>query len=311
MVSVIIPIYNAEKWLRKTLNSVLAQDYLLEIICVDDHSTDKSLEIVKEFANSYPKIIKVFKNPGKGSNSARRFGFIQSKGKFIQWLDADDQLLPGKFKAQVDFLLSNKKCDIVYSDWQMDFYDSKNKLIKSEFIKRTNYQDYLLTLLKNIWSPPNTYLMRRSIVENLHKQGYWNIKTVIAQDREYFTMAALFDAKFCYVQGLYSIYNRWSNKQISAMDFKKRLAYQMELEKKFHDFIKQKKYPKKVERKYLACLNAHVINANFYNPRLGMPFLFSIFNVDWSIVHWKKQLVAPFIYFLSLLKYFFKKFRLF
>ncbi len=304
LVSVIIPVFNAAQWLTKTLKSVIAQDYLKEIICIDDHSTDKSLQILLEFQTKFPDKIKVFTNPQKGSNSARNYGFQQCSGKYIQWLDADDQLLPNKFSSQVQFLQTHPECDIVFSDWYMDFYNEKGKQIKRKEQTRDNYPDYLYELLKDNWSPPANYLLRRAIAEHLYKLGQWNPTTRIAQDREYFTIAALEGARFCYVPGFFSVYNRWSSGQVSAMNFKQRLALQMDMEHRFRYIIKQKNFPHRRQRRYLACLNAHVINANYYYPSIGFPFSFSIFNVNWRIVHWKKWFVAPFLYLYGVIKYF-------
>ena len=303
LVSVIIPVYNSARWLSQTLESVLSQDYLKEIICIDDHSTDESAQILLNFQKKYPDIIKVFTNPKKGSNTARNFGFTQSTGKYIQWLDADDQLLPGKFKAQVKYLEQHPECDIVYSDWYMDFYDSTGKLTKRKKQPRKNYPDYLYELLKDNWSPPANYLLRRKIAENLYKKGLWNEQTKVAQDREYFTIAALEGAKFCYVTGFFSVYNRWSNNQISSIDFKKRLELQIKMEKKFHDLIIKKNFPRHIRKKYLACLNAHILNACFYHPRLTIPYLFPPFNVNWKIIHWKKYPFISVIYIWQILKF--------
>ncbi len=304
LVSVIIPVYNSARWLRQTLESVLGQDFLKEIICVDDHSTDESLVILQEFLKKYPDKIQVFTNPQKGSNSARNFGFVQSTGKYIQWLDADDQLLPGKFKAQVTYLEQHNECDIAYSDWYMDFYDEQCSRIERKARKRTAYPDYLYELLRDNWSPPANYLLRREVAQRLHSLGQWNPATRVAQDREYFTMAALEGSRFCYVPGFFSVYNRWSSGQISAMDFRQRLMLQMDMERRFHGIILQKNYPRGRRRRYLACLNAHVINANYYYPSIGFPFVFSIFNVNWRIVHWKKWFVAPFLYLYGVVKFF-------
>ncbi len=307
LVSVIIPVFNAEKWLTKTLNSVLEQENLKEIICVDDHSTDKSRQILGEFQKKFPDKIKVFTNPKKGSNSARNFGFLQSSGKYIQWLDADDQLLPGKFKAQATFLENHHGCDIVYSDWYMDFYDQNGNFIERKKQFRDNYPDYLYELLKDNWSPPANYLLRHDIAQKLYKKGLWNEQTPIAQDREYFTIAAIEGAKFCHVPGWYSVYNRWSSGQISSIDFKKRLEFQIILEKKFRDLIIAKDFPPRTKRKYLACLNAHLLNACYYHPRLTVPYLFSPLNVNLKLIHWKKYPFLPAIYTWQFLKFAYKK----
>ena len=85
----------------KVIESCLTQKYLHEIIIVDDHSTDNSQEILTRLQKQNPEKTKIFKNPGKGGNNARNYGFSKSTGEYIQWLDADDFLLPGKFEHQI------------------------------------------------------------------------------------------------------------------------------------------------------------------------------------------------------------------
>src|SRR5579872_3830113 len=122
-ISVIIPNYQCEKWLSRTIDSCLQQnEYLKEVIVIDDHSTDQSWNLLSHYQSEYPGIIKIYRNKLKGGNNARNYGFELSEGEFIQWLDADDQLLPGKFAAQLDIFGKHADTDIVYSDWKLDIY---------------------------------------------------------------------------------------------------------------------------------------------------------------------------------------------
>ncbi len=306
MVSVIIPVFNASAWLEKTIESVLKQDFLTEIICVDDHSADNSWRILKSYERKFPGLVKVFKNPLKGGNNARNFGFLQSSGRFIQWLDADDQLLEGKFKAQVGFLLENPGCDVVYSDWYMDFYEN-GRLKERREIRKAQYRNFTYEILSDNWSPPANYLLRREIAEKLHRIKGWNPATPVAQDREYFTKAALSNTKFCYVPGFFSIYNRWSGGQVSAVDFKERLKHQLVLEERFRKIILNGNFPLRERVKYSALLNAHIINACYYHPQLTIRRPFApLINV--KIIRWKKYPFVPFIYIWQHFKFCVKKF---
>lgn len=91
-VSVIIPVYNVEKYLRKCIDSVLAQDYSdYEILLIDDGSTDKSGGICDEYANKYSKV-KVFHQENKGLGGARNTGIDNATGEYIIFLDSDDYI---------------------------------------------------------------------------------------------------------------------------------------------------------------------------------------------------------------------------
>ena len=91
-VSIIVPVYNSEKYLGKCLDSILNQTYTeIEVLCVNDGSTDKSLSILEMYAQSDSRI-RIFtkKNEGKGAASARNLGLKESTGDYVQFLDSDD-----------------------------------------------------------------------------------------------------------------------------------------------------------------------------------------------------------------------------
>jgi glycosyltransferase involved in cell wall biosynthesis len=95
-VSVVIPIYNREAYLRRALDSVLAQDFVnFEVICVDDGSTDGSLEILKKYAARDPRVIILENVVNRGILYTRLRGILSAKGAYIMTLDSDDEFLPG------------------------------------------------------------------------------------------------------------------------------------------------------------------------------------------------------------------------
>lgn len=111
LVSVIIPVYNVERYIEKCINSVLFQDYTnLEIILVDDGSSDKCPEICDRYGNKYSEI-KVIHQPNKGVSAARNTGLDYASGKYIAFLDSDDYFDPsfvsalyGAFQDNVDIV---------------------------------------------------------------------------------------------------------------------------------------------------------------------------------------------------------------
>lgn len=99
LVSVIIPAYNAAKYLRETLDSVFAQTYpFFEVIVVDDGSTDATPSILTEYSDR----IQVLNQSNRGSAAARNFGAKHAKGKWLAFVDADDIWLPSKLALQID-----------------------------------------------------------------------------------------------------------------------------------------------------------------------------------------------------------------
>lgn len=304
MISIIIPNFNNAYWLPKCIESCLQQrDHLQEIIIVDDHSTDNSLEIIREYVEKYPSIVKLFINPGKGANAARNFGFEQSSGDFIQWLDSDDFLLPGKFDAQL-LLLQQQKADIIYSDWLINYWRDGEKY-HSEQKKYEDYFDFLLELLKDNWTSPNNYLMNRKTVEMLANGVGWNPETKVGQDREYFTMAGILGAKFQYVPGVFAVYNKQDKGTISGMNFKKRLELNQKLENRFREEIKKSQIiPNQVKKKYLSILDTHLLKACFYHPKIKLNSPINPVKIHWRLMHWKMQLMMPLIYIKKHLQYY-------
>lgn len=278
------------------IQSCIDQGALLkEIILVDDHSTDNSLEVIRDFCNRYPELIKVFSNPGRGANAARNYAFEKSSGKYIQWLDSDDFILRGKFEAQVPFLESGE-FDIIYSDWAIDFYKDGEK-IKHEQKHYKPFDDFLLELIKDNWTSPNNYLMNRKTAELLAGGIGWNPLTKIGQDREYFTMAGILGARFHYVPGTYAIYNKHSRGTISGLDFKKRLEENQHLEKRLgEEIIKAPALTPHKKKTYLAILDTHKLKACVYHPGIKLSHPINPLNVSWSLMHWKMRLIMPYIY---------------
>jgi glycosyltransferase involved in cell wall biosynthesis len=115
LVSVVIPAYNARRWLASAVDSVLTQTYQsVEIIVVDDGSTDGTAGFV---ASRYPDIV-LLRQANRGLSAARNAGLDAARGDFVQFLDADDVLLPAKLEKQVALLQERTSLAGVYCDFQ-------------------------------------------------------------------------------------------------------------------------------------------------------------------------------------------------
>src|SRR5262245_11671485 len=115
LVSTIIPVYNRPALLVEAVNSVLAQTYRpIEIIIVDDGSTDESAKTADDLAQQNPQEIRVIHQRNTGQALAREAGRQAACGEFIQYLDSDDVLLPEKFELQVGGLRSQPECGVSY-----------------------------------------------------------------------------------------------------------------------------------------------------------------------------------------------------
>lgn len=109
-ISIIIPVYNGARFLAETLESVAGQTYRpLEVVVVDDGSTDQSAQIVAEAQQRLDLPILYYHQDNQGASVARNKGIQMAQGEIIAFLDADDLWLPGKVARQVDYLLEHKE----------------------------------------------------------------------------------------------------------------------------------------------------------------------------------------------------------
>src|SRR6266568_3504859 len=110
-VSILIPCHNAERWVAQAVESALAQTWLQkEVLVVDDGSQDGSLDAIKKFGDR----IRWESGPNRGGNSARNRLLELAKGEWLQYLDADDYLLPDKLEKQVCALGDGLDTDVFY-----------------------------------------------------------------------------------------------------------------------------------------------------------------------------------------------------
>jgi glycosyltransferase involved in cell wall biosynthesis len=119
LVSVVIPAYNAEKFLAQTIASVFEQTYRqLEIVLVDDGSTDRTVEVAETFLKGSPFPCRILRQPNAGAAGARNRGWKCAHGRWIQFLDADDLLENKKIEVQIVQAQREADADVIYSDWQ-------------------------------------------------------------------------------------------------------------------------------------------------------------------------------------------------
>ena len=150
MLSVIIPVYNAGNYIRRALESVLSQSYAVhEIVCVDDGSTDESLDILKEYVGKDERIKVIHKENG-GSTSARKAGVLEAHGKYIAFVDADDFIEANMYEEMMSLALEYD-ADLVTSGLIRDYGDSSTvnheKLEKGIYVAGETKEKMLCSLI--------------------------------------------------------------------------------------------------------------------------------------------------------------------
>ena len=130
LVSIIIPVYNAEKRLNRCIDSVLKQTLKeVEIICVDDGSTDDSLKILQNYQNKSNKI-KVFHQENRGVYRARMLGIQKASGKYVGFVDSDDEINPDMFHILYE-LAEDTYADMVVCAYER-IQHTTNKILSRE-----------------------------------------------------------------------------------------------------------------------------------------------------------------------------------
>lgn len=194
LVSIIIPTYNRDHIISDTLESVLNQSYTnWECIIVDDGSTDNTNELISNYIarDNRFKFFKRPQNKPKGANACRNFGFLKSKGDFINWFDSDDVMAYNKLEVQVEALIQNQNSPycICQTKW-VDKNTGEFLGLRSKQIGSTNrLEDYILynifwTTIAPLWR--RDFLIENSLLfdETLHQsQEYdFNIRALNIND---------------------------------------------------------------------------------------------------------------------------------
>ena len=165
LVSVIIPCYNAEKYLRESVESIINQSYPnLEIICIDDCSTDSTLAILEELASRDARVKVLHNSRNMKIASSLNRGLEYSTGEYIARMDADDIALPKRIEKQVDYLEKNKETDIC-GTW-CEKIDSEGKHI-GKIIYPLLHDDLKVMLLFNSCFAHPTVMFRRTVYQSV------------------------------------------------------------------------------------------------------------------------------------------------
>ena len=128
-ISVIIPVYNAEKYVKKAVESALAQPETGEIILIEDCSPDNALKVCEELEQKY-EIVKLYQHPDKknhGAGATRNLGIEKAKNDYIAFLDADDYYLPKRFRAENEIFTNHPEAEGVYGALGIRFYSDEGK----------------------------------------------------------------------------------------------------------------------------------------------------------------------------------------
>lgn len=176
MISIIIPCYNSEKFIGRALDSVFKQTYKdWELILVNNNSTDGTLNVLEDYQRKFPSLIRVISETKKGAPAARNKGIKEAKGEWIQFLDADDEILPEKLAGQIE-LANQTNASIVTSPYTRVSSGGK----KNYVIPRGLYMDDAWCALasSNMGITSSNLFKKEKLVE----VGGWDENLVASQE---------------------------------------------------------------------------------------------------------------------------------
>jgi glycosyltransferase involved in cell wall biosynthesis len=222
-VSVLIPCYNAEKYVGETLESVFRQTWPeIEVIVVDDGSTDGSAAVVQSFARPNLRFIR---QPNRGSTAARNVCCSQATGDFVQYLDADDLLEPDKIALQVARLGEASRC-IASSEWGRFKRSPEETVFEVQpFWRDLSPNDWLVLSGLGMMFPA-LWLIPMVIVR---AAGPWNEDLSLADDTEYFTRVLLASDRVLFCAGARCHYRSGISGSLSGRNSGRALASQFKV----------------------------------------------------------------------------------
>jgi glycosyltransferase involved in cell wall biosynthesis len=216
LVSILIPAYNAERWIAQTILSALAQTWpRKEIIVVDDGSRDQTLQVARQFAS---EDVSVVTQENQGAAAARNKALQLCQGEYIQWLDADDLLSPDKVARQ---MAAAQECQdkrrLFSSAWGSFMYrPSHAKFSPSALWCDLSPVEWLMCKMgQNLHMPPATWLVSRELTE---RAGPWDTRLSLDDDGEYFCRVILASDAIRFVSDVKVFYRASGFGSLSSRD---------------------------------------------------------------------------------------------
>jgi hypothetical protein len=232
LVSILIPCYNAERWVGQAIESALAQTWSdKEIIVVDDGSTDRSLEVIQEFDGR----IRWETGPNRGGNAARNRLAALARGKWLQYLDADDYLCLDKIARQMECISAHADLDVVFGPVMVEHWSEHGS--RRELLPISEPHD--LWILLASWGLPQTGapLWRRKAILEV---GGWKHDQPCCQEHELYLRLLMGKKRFAYHPSNGAVYRQWSNATVCKQDISEVHRRRLEIEQRLENHLREK-----------------------------------------------------------------------
>ena len=231
LVSILIPCYNAERWVAQSIESAIAQTWPeKEIIVADDGSTDRSLDVIRQFGTR----IQWVSGPNRGGNITRNRLLELARGTWLQYLDADDYLLPDKIAQQMACVASNPKTDIVFGPVMLEHWSEH--YVCRELLPIPEPHDLWVLLAR--WYLPQTgaLLWRREAIADV---GRWRPDQPCCQEHELYLRLLMAGKRFCYSASSGAVYRQWGEHTVCKRDIAEVRRRRLEIEQRAEEFLQE------------------------------------------------------------------------
>jgi len=208
LVSILVPCFNAERWIGQAIESALAQDGpAIEVIVVDDGSTDNSLAVIRQFGDR----VRWETGPNRGGNQARNRLLELARGEWVQYLDADDYLLPGKVSRQAEFIVTHDETDVVYGPITVNYWSESSSRLELLPIP-TPHDEWIL--LAGWWLPQTgASLWRRQALRDV---GGWKPDQEVCQEHDLYLRLLQGGKRFTYCPHNGAVWRVWGTHSLST-----------------------------------------------------------------------------------------------
>lgn len=237
LISIIIPAYNVESYIAKCLDSVLNQTYKnLEIIIVDDGSTDKTPQILEEFAKKYPQI-RIIKQQNSGQSCARNRGIREAKGEYIVFIDSDDwisssliiETFLNKIKSSNSDYVQGGMCFLMYGQVTKKYIPAHKEALTGDSIVEAAIN------LNGLYTGPIAKIFKTDFLKS---NNLFFIEGLVNEDTAHSIIIAAYASKVSFINDVtYNIREREGS--TSRTDFKRMLRTMHEVMQKTRKSLKE------------------------------------------------------------------------
>jgi glycosyltransferase involved in cell wall biosynthesis len=309
LVSILIPAYNAERWIAGAVQSAVDQTWRRkEIIVIDDGSTDRTAEVVRRFAC---KGVTLVSTKNQGQCAAVNHGYRLSQGDYIQELDADDLLAPGKIERQLAALRPGDGKRVLLScPYATFYYSTRNaRKVRNSLCQDLSPVEWLLRKMSepNTHMQPATWLISREVAD---AAGPWDASLHYDQDGEYFCRVLLSAEAIRFVPDTVIFYRQSDSSRMSYIGGSDRKKESLLRSMKLHvRYLRSLEDSERVRRACLAYLQKWVVhfyperpdlvaevdvlagglNGRIDKPRLRGKYAWMAPLVGWKSARWAQQ----------------------